>query len=71
MTLIRLTHANNQQTIYIAANLVAGFYHSPASASTHVVASGGAVFPASESVETIRSLLTSVPQTNEPNKEEG
>lgn len=66
MTLIKLTHANHKSTVYIAASLVAGFYHSPASHCTHVVASGGAVFPASESVEEVQRLLSqSVPITKE------
>lgn len=69
MKLIKLTHANNKQILYISADLVAGFYHSAASASTHVVASGGAVFPASESVDTIKGLLLS--ETPTPKKEEG
>lgn len=58
MRLIKLTHANLNQTIYVSAELVAGFYHSPGNACTHVVASGGAIFPARESVDDVRRLLT-------------
>lgn len=70
MKLIKLTHANNKQILYISADLIAGFYHSAASASTHVVASGGAVFPASESVDAIKGLLSD-PNPPTPKKEEG
>jgi hypothetical protein len=68
VTLIRLTHANNKQVLYIAKDLIAGFYHSAASACTHIVATGGAVFPATESVETIKGLLTDAPK---PETKEG
>jgi hypothetical protein len=57
MKLIKLTHANFKTALYVPTTQIAGFYHSPGSACTHVVASGGAVFPASESVETIQQLL--------------
>lgn len=58
MKLIKLTHANLNTSIYLAADLVAGFYASEANKATHVVATGGAVFPAAESVEEVRALLT-------------
>lgn len=58
MKLIKLTHANHKTTVYIASDLVAGFYFSPGNQCTHVVASGGAVFPAMESVEDVQRLLT-------------
>ena len=58
--LITLTHANLNEKMDLAAHLVAGFYHSPNHKCTHIVASGGAVFPASESVEEVRRLLTNV-----------
>jgi hypothetical protein len=57
VTLVRLTHANFKRSIYVAKELIAGFYHSEAHACTHVVASGGAVFPASESVDDVKRLL--------------
>ncbi len=69
MNLIKLTHANNHQTIYIVSALVAGFYHSPAHACTHVCASGGQVFPAKESVAEIARLLTGTTEVG-PSQEE-
>jgi hypothetical protein len=65
MTLIKLTHANNGQTIYVAKELIAGFYHSPAHKCTHVVASGGAVFPAKENGDQIQALINQVEPTKE------
>lgn len=56
MTLLKLTHSNNNQTIYIAKDLIAGWYHSPAHKCTHVVASGGAIFPAKETEEAVKAL---------------
>ena len=53
---ITLTHANLNEKIEIAVALVAGFYHSPGHKCTHVVASGGAIFPALESVEEVKRL---------------
>ncbi len=57
MRLIKLTHANYKQVMYIPEPMIAGFYHSPGHACTHVVAPGGAVFPASESVDDVKRLL--------------
>ncbi len=56
MTLIKLIHANNGQTIYVPRHNIAGWYHSPAHKCTHVVASGGAVFPAKETEAEVESL---------------
>lgn len=57
MRLITLTHANLNQRVEVSAQLVFAFYHSPGNQATHVVASGGAIFPARESVEEIKNLL--------------
>lgn len=70
MQLIKLTHANLKRTLYVAGNLVAGFYYSEANQCTHVVASGGAIFPALESAEEIQKLLVSI-QPNHSPKEGG
>lgn len=63
MKLIKLTHANFKTTLYLPVPLIAGFYYSEAHKATHVVASGGAVFPASESVDEIERLLTTTTTT--------
>jgi hypothetical protein len=55
-SLLRLTHANLKERIYVAHALIAGWYHSPGHKCTHIVASGGAVFPALESVEEVERL---------------
>lgn len=54
--LITLTHANLGSKIDVAHNLIFCWYHSPANKCTHVVASGGAVFPAKETDEQIKAL---------------
>ena len=69
MKLIRLTHANLNQTIYVVSELIAGFYHSPANNCTHVCATGGTIFPAKESVAEISRLLTGVADAT-PSQEE-
>lgn len=56
MTLIKLTHANHGQTIYVPTHLIAGWYFSPGHKCTHVVAAGGAIFPAKETCEEVESL---------------
>lgn len=64
---VKLTHANNNQTIYVIKMLIAGYYFSPANRCTHVVMNGGAVFPAQESVETITQRLgANVPAEAKP-----
>lgn len=60
MTTIKLTHANLNSVIYVVRELIAAYYHSPANACTHVVASGGAIFPAKETVDEINRLLNVV-----------
>lgn len=57
MTLVKLTHANLKQPLYVAKGLIAGFYYSEGHKCTHVVASGGAVFPALETVDAIQKIL--------------
>lgn len=64
MTLLKLTHANNGQTIYVPKHQIAGWYHSPGHKCTHVVASGGAVFPAKEAVEDIEALYNKEGEKN-------
>lgn len=55
--LITVTHANLNTSVELAVQLIAGFYTSPGHKCTHIVASGGAIFPAKETVEEIRQLL--------------
>lgn len=57
MTAIKLTHANQKTTMYLAKALIGGWYHSPGHMCTHVVLSGGAVFPAAESPEEVCRLM--------------
>jgi hypothetical protein len=64
MTAIKLTHANLKQTMYVTRELVGGFYHSPANRCTHVVLTGGAVFPALEDEATVHRLVYGQPVTN-------
>jgi hypothetical protein len=65
MTLLKLTHANTKQSLYIVKTLVAGFYYSEGHKCTHVVATGGAVFPALESVDDVTRLLNAPAMTAE------
>lgn len=58
MNFIDLTHANLNERVAVVAELVAGIYYSPHHKCTMVVASGGAIFPAKESTEEIKTLLT-------------
>lgn len=58
MTLIKLTHANHKSEMYIAKDLIAGFYYSPGSHCTHIVSTGGAVFPALEDLNYVSNLIT-------------
>lgn len=57
LTAVRLTHANLKQAMYVTKQLIAGFYSSPAHKCTHVVMSGGAVFPALETEEDLKRLV--------------
>jgi hypothetical protein len=57
LSAVRLTHANLKTRMYVTKQLVGGFYHSPANKCTHVVLSGGAVFPALESEDEIARLI--------------
>ncbi len=50
---VTLTHANLNAKVEVAVALMSAWYHSPANRCTHVVMSGGATFPATESVEQI------------------
>lgn len=49
----KYTHANLKTPVYIDLALVFAAYYSEGSKSTHVVATGGAVLPISESPEQI------------------
>lgn len=57
MNFIEVTHANNNQKILLVADLVCGIYYSPHHKATLITASGGAMFPAKESAESIKDML--------------
>jgi len=59
MKLIRLTHATFNTHIYVPTVSVFSWYHSPNSKCTHIVASGGAMLPVSESVDEVARLYNS------------
>lgn len=63
---IKLTHANTKGVMYLPKPQIAGFYFSDGHKCTHVVATGGAVFPAMESVEEIRRLIETDSQESKP-----
>jgi hypothetical protein len=65
MTLITLTHANLKTKIVLVKELIAGFYWSEAHKATHIVATGGAVFPALESVDDVERLLNKEENEND------
>lgn len=54
--LLTLTHANTGQKISLARVLVAGWYYSAQQKCTFVIASGGAIFPARETVDEVCSI---------------
>lgn len=62
---ITLTHANNGQQMELATALIAGWYHAPGNKCTFIVASGGAIFPASESVDEVKQLYYGAPAPNQ------
>lgn len=68
--LLKLTHANLNQTMFVPRALIAAWYHSPGHKCTHVVASGGAVFPALESVDEVKRLYETAGMTPVQPKEE-
>lgn len=55
-TTITLTHANLHTQVDIAVTQMAFWYYSKGSECVHVVASGGAIFPAKETREEITRL---------------
>ena len=58
MHLIKLTHANNNESLYVLAQQVFCFYYSSADNSVHLMSTGGGVVPVSESVEKIKQMIT-------------
>ena len=58
MTLIKVTHANLSRPVWLVKELIAGFYYSEAHKATHIVSNGGAIFPALESEEELKALLS-------------
>lgn len=59
MKTIRLTHANLETPLEVSTQNIFYYYFSAANKCTHVVAPGGAFFPAKESVEQIKALISS------------
>lgn len=53
MRLTKLTHANLKTPVFVDLDLVVAWYFSESTKSTHIVATGGAMLPVSESPEQI------------------
>jgi hypothetical protein len=62
MNPISLTHANLGREIIVAREMVFAIYHSEAHKATHVLSSGGAIIPVSETVNQVRELVYGKPQ---------
>lgn len=63
---ITVTHANHRAPMDLAVALIAGWYWSPGNQCLHVVAAGGAVFPALESMEEFRRLYSAATAVTKP-----
>lgn len=57
MELLKVTHANRNNPLYIVAQQVYSYYYSEQDKATHVLATGGAIVPVKESLEEITNLL--------------
>jgi hypothetical protein len=57
MTCIKLTHANHNNSVYIAVPLFFCAYYSTGHKCTHVMATGGAIVPVSESPDEVMKLV--------------
>lgn len=57
LTLLRFTHANNNEQVYIVKNLISGFYFSPAQKCTYIVSTSNTIFPVKETVEQTRQKI--------------
>lgn len=64
------THANLKAPIHVDLDLLAFWYYSEASKSTHLVAAGGAMIPVSESPETITNDKKGEKKTYEPTRKQ-
>lgn len=66
MNPISLTHANTNREILVTRELVFSIYYSEAHRATHVLSSGGAIIPVSESVNVVRERVygQQQPKTN-------
>lgn len=53
----KFTHANTKQEVHIALPLVFSSYYSEATKCTHVLATGGAIIPISESPELVMGFV--------------
>lgn len=58
MKLLTFTHANLHTKVEIVATLVYSFYYSETHKAVFLVASGGAIIPVKEDLETVKKLLT-------------
>lgn len=54
---LKLTHANTKRDIFVASPLVFACYYSDASKCTHVLASGGAIIPVTETPEIVMNQV--------------
>ncbi len=51
MNLLRITHVNTGDVGYVIKENIGTFHHSKADNCTHIMLTGGAIFPAKESLE--------------------
>lgn len=65
MKLIRLTHANFGTPIEVSAENIFYIYYSEAHKAVHVVAPGGAYFPAKETLDEVKARIQG--EDNGPN----
>lgn len=54
--MIKLTHANTNESVMVDKSLLFAIYYSQHAAATLVVSSGGAIVPVKESVEQVVQL---------------
>ncbi len=68
------THANLKTPIYVDTSLLASWYFSPGHKATHLVMTGGAMVPISESPETVladKNKISESPESVTKSKRKG
>lgn len=71
MRLEKLTHANLKAPVVVDMDLLVAWYFSKSHEATHLLFSGSAMLPVSESVETVTKLkMQSLPNVGEGGKKE-